>query len=109
MTHCLINVAHGKNPTSHSYIKVTCEDEHGFTFSCPYNQKCLDQYVLGYSLATATAATAATDHHLLCLKDDQKTFGFFNQNGLFVELISAKNNIYDKLGRLMLQEQLNAK
>lgn len=97
-THCLINLYHG-------YIKVICDDKHGFTFSCPYNQQCLDQYVLGYTLA-ATATADDTDD-LLCFKDkdNKKTFGFINQNGLFVELVFAKNNIYEKLGRLMLHEQ----
>jgi len=94
-------LCHGK------FIKVVCEDKDGFTFSFPYNQQCLDQYVRGFSLQPVTAATAAADDNidfLLYLKNNNTTFGFINK-GLFVELISAQSTIYDKLGRLMINEQ----
>ena len=81
-------------------IKVVCEDKHGFTFSFPYNQQCLDQYVRGYSLQSASASEDEDKDFLLCLKNNN-TFGFMNK-GLFVELVLAQSTIYDKLGRLML-------
>jgi hypothetical protein len=84
-------------------FRVICDDTHGFTFSCPYNQHCLDQYVLGYSLRIAD--TTDTDF-LLCFKMDttKRTFGFMNK-GLFVELVNAHTNIYEKLGHFMFDTQ----
>jgi hypothetical protein len=92
-------------------FKVVCEDIHGFTFSCPYNQRRLDQYVLSYSLTpvqvaeTTTTTTTTTMDFLLCFNHQKNIFGFMNQ-GLFIELVFARNNLYDKIGRLMLHEQI---
>ena len=86
-------------------FKVICDDTHGFTFSCPYNRHCLDQYVLGYSLRIAD--NADDNDFLLCFKMDatNRIFGFMNK-GLFVELVHAHTNIYEKLGHFIFDTQI---
>lgn len=82
-------------------------DDQGFTFSCPYNQRCLDEYFGDYSLQLIDILDEEEnndDDGVLLWWSEKGVLGFFHLNH-FVRLIHAPEIIYAKLGQLLLQQQ----
>ena len=97
-------------------------DDQGFTFSCPYNQRCLDEYFGDYSLQLIDILDEGDNEENnqnqnqnnnnnnnnnddgVLLWWSGKGLGFFKLNH-FVRLIHAPEIIYAKLGQLLLQQQ----
>ena len=89
------------------HVRVLYNQDHGFTFSCPYNQRCLDQYYADYSLELLENENENEDNGLLMMLNEKK-FGFYHMN-LFVLLIKKPEVIYVKLGELLIRQQQAAK
>jgi hypothetical protein len=82
-------------------VRVLFNEDHGFTFSCPYNQRCLDQYYADFSFELLENEN---ENNGLLMMLNEKKFGFYHKN-LFVFLIHKPEVIYVKLGELLIQQQ----